>query len=132
MFWNAWKRPASRPKSRSRKLLTFIIVGGGYSGVETAGQIWDLLRDVQRLYPRINPKEFRLILVNSGAYLLPQIGEELGKYCELQLRKRGIEVRLNVRVTAITPERDYLEIRRRRKRTKAQGEAKRPLRSTLG
>jgi NADH:ubiquinone reductase (H+-translocating) len=91
-----------------RKLLTFVIVGGGYSGVETAGQIWDLLRDVQRLYPRINPKEFRLVLVHSGAYLLPQIGEELGKYCELQLRNRGIEVRLNTRVTAITAERAIL------------------------
>src|ERR1700751_1986428 len=58
-----------------RKLLTFVVVGGGYSGVETAGQIWDLLRDVQRFYPRINPKEFRLLLVQSGAHLLPQIGE---------------------------------------------------------
>ena len=85
-----------------RKLLTFVIVGGGYSGVETAGQIWDLLRDVQRLYPRINPKEFRLVLVHSGSHLLPQIGEELGKYCEVQLRSRGIEVRLNTRVNAIT------------------------------
>jgi NADH dehydrogenase len=91
-----------------RKLLTFVIVGGGYSGVETAGQIWDLLRDVQRLYPRINPKEFRLVLVHSGSYLLPQIGEELGKYCEVQLRSRGIEVRLNTRVNAITSERAIL------------------------
>ena len=91
-----------------RKLLTFVIVGGGYSGVETAGQIWDLLRDVQRLYPRINPKEFSLILVHSGSHLLPQIGEELGKYCEVQLRSRGIEVRLNTRVNAITSERAIL------------------------
>ncbi len=95
-------------ESIRRKLLTFVVVGGGYSGVETAGQIWDLLRDVQRLYPRINPKEFRLVLVHSGAYLLRQIGEELGKYCGLQLRKRGIEVRLNARVTAITAERAIL------------------------
>ena len=63
---------------------------------------------MQRLYPRINPKEFRLILVHSGAHLLPQIGEELGKYCELQLRKRGIEIRLNARVTAVTAERAML------------------------
>jgi NADH dehydrogenase len=95
-------------ESIRRKLLTFVIVGGGYSGVETAGQIWDLLRDVQRLYPRINPKEFRLVLVHSGAFLLPQIGEELGKYCEVQLRSRGIEVRLNTRVNAITSERAIL------------------------
>ena len=92
-------------ESLRRKLLTFVIVGGGYSGVETAGQIWDLLRDVQRFYPRINPKEFRLVLVHSGAYLLPQIGKELGKYCEMQLRNRGIEIRLNTRVNAITAER---------------------------
>src|SRR6202045_1536652 len=95
-------------ESLRRKLLTFVIVGGGYSGVETAGQIWDLLRDVQRFYPRINPKEFRLVLVHSGAYLLPQIGKELGKYCEMQLRNRGIEIRLNTRVNAITAERAIL------------------------
>jgi NADH:ubiquinone reductase (H+-translocating) len=95
-------------KSIRCKLLTFVIVGGGYSGVETAGQVWDLLRDVQRFYPRINPKEFRLVLVHSGDFLLPQIGEELGKYCDLQLRNRGIEVRLNTRVTAITAERAIL------------------------
>src|SRR3984893_17248700 len=97
-----------KEESIRRKLLTFVIVGGGYSGVETAGQVWDLLRDVQRFYPRINPKEFRLVLVHSGPFLLPQIGEELGKYCELQLRNRGIEVRLNTRVTAITAERAIL------------------------
>ncbi len=97
-----------KDESIRRKLLTFVVVGGGYSGVETAGQLWDLLRDVQRFYPRINPKEFRLVLVHSGAYLLPQIGEELGKYCELQLRNRGIEVRLSTRVAAITAERAIL------------------------
>ncbi len=97
-----------KEESIRRRLLTFAIVGGGYSGVETAGQIWDLLRDAQRFYPRINPKEFRLVLIHSGAHLLPQIGEALGKYCELQLKKRGIEVRLNARVTAITAERAIL------------------------
>jgi NADH dehydrogenase len=97
-----------KEESIRRKLLTFVIVGGGYSGVETAGQIWDLLRDVQRFYPRINPKEFRLVLVHSGDFLLPQIGEELGKYCEAQLKSRGIEVRLKTRVTAITAERAIL------------------------
>src|SRR5258705_8862965 len=80
-------------ESVRRKLLTFVIVGGGYSGVETAGQIWDLLRAVQRFYPRINSKEFRLVLVHSGAHLLPQIGEELWKHCGEELGTRGIEVR---------------------------------------
>lgn len=91
-----------------RRLLTFIVVGGGYSGVETAGQIYDLLRDVRRFYPRLDRKDFRLVLVHSGPYLLPQIGEELGRYCGEHLEKRGIEVRLNTRVTAITAERAIL------------------------
>jgi NADH dehydrogenase len=91
-----------------RRLLTFVVVGGGYSGVETAGQIYDLLRDVRRFYPRLDRTDFRLVLVHSGPYLLPQIGEELGRYCGEHLEKRGIEVRLNTQVTAITAERTIL------------------------
>ncbi len=91
-----------------RRLLTFVVVGGGYSGVETAGQIYDLLRDVRRFYPRLEREDFRLILIHSGPYLLPQIGEELGRYCGEHLEKRGIEVRLNTLVTAITAERAIL------------------------
>ena len=95
-------------ESLRRRLLTFVVVGGGYSGVETAGQLVDLVRDVQKFYPRIDPKEFRFVLIQSGPYLLPQIGEELGRYAEEQLRNRGVEVRLNARVTAITAERAIL------------------------
>jgi NADH:quinone reductase (non-electrogenic) len=91
-----------------RRLLTFVVVGGGYSGVETAGQIYDLLRDVRRFYPRLDRKDFLLVLVHSGPYLLPQIGEELGRYCGEHLKKRGIEVRLDTRVNAITAERAVL------------------------
>ena len=81
-------------------------------GVETAGQISDLLRDVHRFYPRVDPKEFRLVLVHSGPYLLPQIGEKLGRYCGEHLQKRGIEVRLNSRVAALTAERAILDAAR--------------------
>jgi NADH:ubiquinone reductase (H+-translocating) len=91
-----------------QRLLTFVVVGGGYSGVETAGQLYDLLRDVRKFYPRLDRKDFRLVLVHSGPYLLPQIGEELGRYCGEHLKKRGIEVQLDTRVNAITAERAIL------------------------
>ncbi len=91
-----------------RRMLTFVVVGGGYSGVETAGQLLDLVRDAQKFYPRLKPKEFRFVLVHSGSYLLPQIGEGLGRYAEKQLRERGIEILLNSRVTALTAERAIL------------------------
>jgi NADH:ubiquinone reductase (H+-translocating) len=91
-----------------RRLLTFLVVGGGYSGVETIGQLVDLVRGVIHFYPRIDFREIRFVLVHSGPFLLPQIGEELGRYCEDQLKRRGVEVRLNQRVTAITAERAIL------------------------
>src|SRR5260221_5603180 len=101
----------TRIEAVRRRLLTFVVVGGGYSGVETAGQIYDLLRDVRKFYPRLDRTDFRLVLVHSGPYLLPQIGEELGRYCGEHLEKRGIEVRLDTRIDAITAERAILNTR---------------------
>ena len=85
-----------------RRLLTFVVVGGGYSGVETAGQVLDLIADVKSLYQNLKYSPSRVVLVHSGPFLLPDIGEPLGRYAEEQLRSRGLEIRLNSRVTAIT------------------------------
>lgn len=95
--------------SVKRRLLTFVVVGGGYSGVETAGQIHDLIRDVNRFYPRIAQPDFRVVLIHSGAHLLPEIGEKLGAYCGANLSARGIEVILNSRVTSMTASRVKLQ-----------------------
>ncbi len=91
-----------------RVLLTFVVVGGGYSGVETAGQILDLANEIVRFYPRIAPGEIRVVLVHSGAHLLPEISESLGHYTEENLRARGVEVIVNARVTAMTASRVML------------------------
>jgi len=92
-----------------RRLLTFVVVGGGYSGVETAGQILDLVADVKGLYQNLAGHESRVVLIHSGPFLLPDIGEPLGRYAEDQLRKRGLEIRLNSRVTAMTATKAVLE-----------------------
>ncbi len=84
------------------RLLTFVVVGGGYSGVETAGQLLDLADSVRELYPRIAGEEFRVVLIQSGQHLLPEISEELGIYCEEKLRARGVEIILGARVTSMT------------------------------
>jgi NADH dehydrogenase len=91
----------SDPAER-RRLLTFVIVGGGYSGVETAGQINDLGEEIVHFYPRLNRDEFRVVLVHSQAHLLPEVSEALGRYCEEHLRSRSVELVLNARVTAMT------------------------------
>jgi NADH dehydrogenase len=91
-----------------KRLLTFVVVGGGYSGVETAGQIRDLIQGINHLYPRIARDGCKVILIHSGAHLLPEISESLGIYCEKNMRDRGIEIILNARVTAMTASKVFL------------------------
>ena len=85
-----------------RKLLSFVVVGGGYSGVETAGQIQDLIRGVCKFYENIEPGEASVTLVHSGERLLPMLDEDLGRYTHRVLEKMGVRVVLNQRVRAAT------------------------------
>ena len=75
-----------------RELLTFVTVGGGFSGAETTGAINDFLRETARFYPAIKQEMIRIILIEGGKHLLPELGEELGRYAEQKLRNRGVEV----------------------------------------
>lgn len=84
-----------------RKLLTFVVVGGGYTGVETAGQLLDFLQSVQPLYGNLRTEKIRVVLVHSREHLLSEIGEELGDYAQRVLEKRGTEVILNARVVEV-------------------------------
>lgn len=92
-----------------QRLLRFVVVGGGYSGVETAGQILDLVQDVSRFYSRISREDPQVILIHSSAHLLPEISEKLGLYAEKNMRQRGVEIILNTRVTAMTSSKVHLE-----------------------
>lgn len=89
------------PEVRKR-LLTFVVVGGGYTGVETGGQLLDLLHEVKSLYVNLRPVPLRVVLVHSRDHLLEEIGEKLGDYAQGVLAKRGMELRLGVRVTEVT------------------------------
>jgi NADH dehydrogenase len=85
-----------------KRLLTFVIVGGGYTGVETAGQILDFLRQVYKIYANLRESKPRVILIHSREELLGEIGPALGAYARGVLEKRGVEVLLNTRVSAVT------------------------------
>jgi NADH dehydrogenase FAD-containing subunit len=81
-------------------LLTFVIVGGGFAGVETAGELNDFLRDsVKDYYHNIEPKDIRVIIIQSGNRLLPEMSEELAEFAMQKLQQSGVEVILNTRVT---------------------------------
>jgi NADH dehydrogenase len=84
-------------------LLTFVVAGGGFAGVETVGSINDFLKDALPYYPALNPQMLRVVLVHPGDYILPELGEELGSYASRKLAERGVELRPNTKVKVITP-----------------------------
>lgn len=94
---------------RRRCLLTFVVVGGGYSGVETAGEMVDMLDSMIEHYSRISRDELRVILVHSRDYILPTMDRELSAYAMEKLRSRGLELVLGHRVKSITSTRVYLD-----------------------
>jgi NADH dehydrogenase len=81
-----------------RQLLTFVIAGAGFSGVETAGAVNDFVREAAAYYPDLSEELVRVVLVHPGQFVLPELGEELGEYTERKLRERGVEVIPRVRV----------------------------------
>ncbi len=91
---------ATQPdEAAGRKLMTFVVAGGGFAGVETVGSMNDFLRETLRHYPELDPSMLRVVLVHSGDVVLPELGEQLGRYATEKLRCRGVELRLGARVT---------------------------------
>jgi len=88
-----------------KRLLTFVIVGGGFAGVETAGEINDFIKDsVKGYYHNIDINSIRVVIIQSGDRLLPEMTKELAEFALQRLNKRGIEVILNSRVTGASPD----------------------------
>ena len=85
-----------------RQLLTFVIAGGGFSGVEVTAELNDFVRNVARTYRGLDPAEIRVVLVHATDCILPELPESLGRFAEGILRKRGVEVRLSSHVEAAT------------------------------
>jgi NADH:quinone reductase (non-electrogenic) len=82
-----------------RRLMSFVVAGGGFAGVETVGAINDFLRETLKHYPELDPSLLRVVLVHAGDVVLPELGERLGRYAQKKLRSRGIELRLGARVS---------------------------------
>ena len=75
-----------------RQLLTFVTAGGGFSGTETTGAVNDFVRETMRYYPQLREELIRVVVVHPGNFILPELGEELGRYAEHKLRERKVEV----------------------------------------
>ena len=92
-----------RDAAERRRLLTFVVVGGGFAGTEAIAELFDLVRSVRRYYPHLPRSDLRFLLVHSGDRILPELSEELGAYALEKLRARGIEFLLGQRVAGATP-----------------------------
>ncbi|MFC9130259.1 NAD(P)/FAD-dependent oxidoreductase [Streptomyces sp. NPDC057099] len=78
--------------------LTFVFVGGGFAGVEALGELEDMARYAARYYHNIRPEDMKWILVEASDRILPEVGEEMGRYTVTELRRRNIDVRLRTRL----------------------------------
>ena len=86
-----------------RALLTFVVGGGGFSGVEVAAQLNDFVRKIAGSFRNVRPEEIRVVLL-GGSRILPELPEDLAAFALRKLQRRGVDVRLNTRVVGATPD----------------------------
>lgn len=87
---------------RRRRLLTFVVCGAGYIGIQLVAQLRDLIhRNLLRFYRGIEPGDIRLVLVEAEPKIVAELHTKLGAYAMRQLQSMGIDVRLKSRITAV-------------------------------
>jgi NADH dehydrogenase len=86
------------PETR-KPLLTFVIAGGGFAGAELAGALNDFARGILADYPNLRREDVRVVLVHSRDRILPELSESLGRYAQKRMEMRGVEFRLNTRLS---------------------------------
>jgi NADH dehydrogenase len=85
----------------ANELLTFAIVGGGLTGVEVSGALNDFVREAAKYYPEIKREQIRMMLIEAGPRLMPEMKEDLAGFAERVLNDRGVEVRTRTAVTKV-------------------------------
>jgi len=84
-----------------RRLLTFVVVGGGYAGVEALAELADMARYASRYYPTIDREDIRWILVEATGRIMPEVSPKMGRYTVERLLDSDIEVNLDTRVKSM-------------------------------
>jgi NADH:quinone reductase (non-electrogenic) len=92
-----------------RALLTFVVAGGGFSGVEAVAELNDFVRVAARSFRRVRPEEIRVVLLHAGGLILPELPKSLAEFAQSLLTKRGVEIRLNTRLAGATADTALLE-----------------------
>jgi len=85
-------------KSNKKRLLTFVVVGGGFAGIETAGEVNDFLHDALEYYHNIKKDEINVVVIEAMSTILPGFNEKLIKFAHEKLEQNGIEIILETAV----------------------------------
>lgn len=83
-------------------LLTILVAGGGFAGVETIASVNDFLREAVKFYPNLSADLIRVVLVHPGPVILPELGESLGAYAQKKIGERDVEILVNTRVIGVS------------------------------
>jgi len=89
---------------RRKRLLRFVFVGGGFTGVEAAGEMVDFFHSILRFYPRVSASEVEIYLIEGGKKLLPELQAGMGEYSARALERRGVRVWLEALVAGADDE----------------------------
>ena len=100
MFERADQEP---DEARRQAMLTFVVAGGGFAGVELAGALNDFARGMLADYPKLRAEELRIILVHSRDRILPELSESLAAYALERMAQRGVTFKLNTRLADARP-----------------------------
>jgi NADH dehydrogenase len=88
--------------TRIQSLLTFVVAGGGFAGVETVAGINDFVRRALRSYTHLSEDMIRVILIHSGPVILPELEQSLGTYAQKVLAGRKVEIRLKTKIESFS------------------------------
>jgi NADH:ubiquinone reductase (H+-translocating) len=92
-----------RNLARRREILTFVVAGGGFAGVELAGALNDFARGMMADYPNLRPEDLRIIVVHSRERILPELSASLAAYALERMTARGVTFKLNARLADAQP-----------------------------
>jgi NADH dehydrogenase len=88
-------------EDRSR-LLTVVVAGGGFAGVETIASVNDFVREAIEFYPKLTEEELRIVLIEATDVILPELGPQLGAYARKRLAGRGVQFLMNTAVKSVS------------------------------
>ncbi len=83
-----------------KSFLNFVVVGGGFAGIETAGELMDFLLDARKHYPTIHKEDLKVIVLEALGVILPGFNQKLADFAKDKMIERGIDIRLKTTVTS--------------------------------